>query len=217
MTVNNRSGPSNVLHRVMSAMHNTAMDRLDELSELADSREALRALKDALRDQKKQAAQALESNFFGDGATQELTLTELEDLRILAVEAGSSTSELDQLIALAKSHPDHRLHRQVVIGLDGEPKIDPATGQPLMREDEHHFYLTQDTDWGRDRLELFDKFKASYDEAIDEQIESIGDDDDQLSFKLQLFFSQYSTAMSQTSSTVQVARNIDNQILGKIV
>ena len=85
-----------------------------------------------------------------------------------------------------------------------------------MREDEHHIYLTQDTDWGRERLELFDKFKASYDEAIDEQIESIGDDDDQLSFRLQLLFSQYSTAMGQASSTVQIARNIDNQILGKI-
>lgn len=69
-----------------------------------------------------------------------------------------------------------------------------------------------DATWDDRRRDLVRQLKG----AIDERKEEIGDQDDQLSFKLQVMFNKYSTAMGQASSTVQNLRQNNQTINQKL-
>src|SRR5262245_37725378 len=96
-----------------------------------------------------------------------------------------TTAELRELKAQGEAHGVNTAE------LDDLIRISEANGG--------HMWVNSDTDWGSKRQELFNKFK----EQIDETIQAKSDQDDQLSFQLQILFNKYSTALGQASSTVQ--------------
>ena len=135
----------------------------------------------------------MNSNISG-GQGKELTLTELTGLKTKCEELGIDTTELQQLIDIAK--------------LNG-PGHDMGNG-------ERHIYLNTDTDWGKTRTDLFAKFEAKWNEGIKDKIQDLSDQDDQIAFQMQVLFNKYSTRMGMATSTVQNDKQNSQQILQKL-